>query len=156
MIKPAIGLIGVAGVMIVVGHQVGVGVPVVVVMGAAGVDLDEADAALDQPPGDQAFAAEIGGARLVDAVERAGLGRFLAQIDGLGRGLLHAKGQLVAGDSRGQLRVVGTRGEVASFFSRRRSSSSRRVARSVPGGEARSWIGTESARRTVAWNAAGM
>ena len=70
---------------VVVGHQIGVGVPVVVVVGAAGVDLDEADAALDQPPGDQALAAEVGGTRLVDAVELAGLGRFLAQVDGFGR-----------------------------------------------------------------------
>ena len=65
-------LVGVAGVLGVVGDQVGVGVPVVVVVGAAGIDLDEAHAALDQPPRDQAFAAEVGRSRLVDAVERAG------------------------------------------------------------------------------------
>ena len=52
--------VGVAGVLGVVGDEVGVGVPVVVVVGTAGVDLDEPDAALDQPPSDQALAAEVG------------------------------------------------------------------------------------------------
>ena len=60
-------LVGVAGVLGVVRDEVAVGVPVVVVVGAARVDLDEPDAALDQPPGDQALAAEVGRARLVDA-----------------------------------------------------------------------------------------
>src|SRR5438105_1947587 len=63
------GLVGVAGVLGVVGDEVGVGVPVVVVVRAAGIDLDEPHAALDQPPGDQALAAEVGGPGLIDTVE---------------------------------------------------------------------------------------
>ena len=39
-----------------------VGVPVLLLVPAAGVDLHEADAALDEPPGDEALAAERGGA----------------------------------------------------------------------------------------------
>ena len=62
-------LVGAAGVVGVVLVQVAVGVPVVVVVGAAGIELDEAHAALDQPPGQQAAAAEVCGLRLVDAVE---------------------------------------------------------------------------------------
>ena len=64
------------------------------------------------PPGDQALAAEVGRARLVDAVERQGLGRLAGEVDGLGRGLLHLEGQLVAGDPGGQLGVVGPGGQV--------------------------------------------
>ena len=62
-------LVGVAGVLGVVLDDVAVGVPVVVVVGAAGVELDEAHAALDQPAGQQALAAEVVGLLLVDAVE---------------------------------------------------------------------------------------
>ena len=64
-------LVGTAGVAVVVDHEVAVGVPVVVVVGAAGVDLDEADAAFDQPPAQDALAGEIGRLRIVQPVEPA-------------------------------------------------------------------------------------
>ena len=54
-------LVGAAGVVVVVLDEVAVGVPVAVVVGAAGVELDEPDAALDQPAGQQAAAAEVAG-----------------------------------------------------------------------------------------------
>ncbi len=52
--------VGLAGVQVMVADQVAVSVPVVVVVGAAGVDLDEAHAALHQPPGQQALPAHHG------------------------------------------------------------------------------------------------
>ena len=89
---------------------------------------------------------------LVDAVERQGLGRFAGEVDGLGGGLLHLEGQLVAGDPRGQLGVVGARGEVGLVLLAQaiEQQPARRRGR-CPAGEARSWIGAPSARRTVAW-----
>ena len=131
-------LVGVAGVLGVVGDHVGVGVPVVVVVGAAGVDLDEPHAALDQPPGQQALAAEVGGLGLVDAVQRQRVSRSPGEIDRLGGVLLHLEGQLVAGDPRGQLAVVGARARGARRSSRadgRAAGAARRA--SMPGGPAR-------------------
>src|SRR5207249_11931669 len=53
------GLVGAAGVVGVVADQVAVSVPVVVVVGAARVKLNEANAALNQAAGQEAAAAEI-------------------------------------------------------------------------------------------------
>ena len=68
------GEVGVAGVFVVVVFEVAVGVPVVVVVGAAGVDLDEGGAAFDEATGEEAFFAEVGGAFVVEAVEFLGGG----------------------------------------------------------------------------------
>ena len=55
----------------VIAGQVAVGVPF-----AVAVDLHEAHAALDQPPGHQALGAEGSRHVLVDAIQRAGLVRL--------------------------------------------------------------------------------
>ena len=66
-------------------------VPVAVVVGAAGVKLDEPDAPLDQAPGQQAAAAEVAGPVLVDPVEFLRLGRLVVDPDGLGGVALHGE-----------------------------------------------------------------
>ena len=76
--------------------DVGMGVPLAA---RAHVKLHEPHAALDQPPGQQAIAAVDARFLLVQAVELMRLGRFARQIDGLGRGGLHAIGQFVGGDA---------------------------------------------------------
>ena len=91
------------------------GVPVGVVVVAAGVELDEAHAALDEAAGHEALAAELFGALIVQAVELLGLGRFACDVDGLGGVLLHAVGELVAFDARGEFWVVRVLGGVRSL-----------------------------------------
>ena len=86
--------------------DVAVGVPVLVVVAAAGVNLHKADAALDEPPRHQAAPAESLGAGVVESVELLRFRRFARQIDGLGSARLHPERQLVAGDAGRQLRVV--------------------------------------------------
>src|SRR5262245_20370483 len=84
-----------------------VGVPVLLLMAAAGVDLHEANAAFDQTPCDQALPAEvrwpigqsmIRGPRLVDAVKVLRLSRFPRDVHDFGRARLQLKSQFVAGD----------------------------------------------------------
>ena len=53
-------LVGLAGVQLVVGDAVVVAVPGVLDVAAAGIELDEAHALLEQPARDQALAAEVG------------------------------------------------------------------------------------------------
>ena len=73
--RPAIGLVHGAAELGVVLLDLGVGVPLAA---RAAVELDEADAALDEAAGEQAVAAEDGGLRLIDAVERLGRVGLLA------------------------------------------------------------------------------
>ena len=58
-------------------------------MPAAAVDLDEADAALHQPPRQQALAPELLRALVVQAVQCFGLFRLLADVHDFGRVRLH-------------------------------------------------------------------
>ena len=102
-------LIGVAGVEIVILLEIPVGIPVVVVVGPAGIELHEAHAALNEPPGEEAAAAEVGGARVGEAVKGLRLGRLARQIDRLRSVLLHLPGELVGGDPGGKLGVVAAR-----------------------------------------------
>ena len=81
-------------------------VPVVVIVGAAGVDLDETHAALHQPPGQQTLAAEVRRARVVDTVQCQRVPGLPGEVHRLGSVLLHLEGQLVASDAGGQLAVV--------------------------------------------------
>ena len=83
-----------------------VGVPL-----AAGavIELHEPHAPLDQPPGQQAVAAEGLGLFLVDAVQLSGRLRLLRQVDRLGGCGLHAEGQFVAGDAGLQLALLRAR-----------------------------------------------
>ena len=90
----------------VVRLDVAVGVPLAA---GAAVELDEADAPLDQPAGQQAEPAGGLGRRVVQAVEGAGLGGLARQVDGLGGLGLHAEGQLVAADPGVELGLVGPR-----------------------------------------------
>ena len=71
------------------------------------VDLHEAHAALDQPPGDQALLGEVRRTsgcrgRRASCVARGSL----VDVERLGRGHLHAVGQLEALDAGGQLGLV--------------------------------------------------
>ncbi len=75
-----------------------------------GVDLDEPHPAFDQPPGQQALAAEVRCLRPVDPVQGERLGGLLREVHCLGRGLLHLEGELVGRDPRGELGVVGAEG----------------------------------------------
>ena len=68
----AVGLAGVGGV---VGDAVGVAVPSVLKMPAAGIELDEPDPTLQQPSGQQAFPAEIPRPVVVQPVAFASRGR---------------------------------------------------------------------------------
>ena len=78
-------LVGVAGVLGMIGDDVVVGVPVVVIVRAARVNLDEPHTAFDQPPGQQALAAEVRCLGTVDPVQGQRLGGLLREIHRLGR-----------------------------------------------------------------------
>src|SRR5262245_44600030 len=90
----------------VIRFDAGVGVPL-----AAGavVELHETDAALDEPPREQAVAAKDGGFALVHAVETAGLLGFAGDIHRLGGMGLHAERQLVAGNAGIEFGLLGPR-----------------------------------------------
>ena len=90
------------------------GVPVGVVVVAAGVDLNESHTALDQPPRQHALAAEVPRAVLIKAVQFLEVFRFGVEIDRLGRAHLHLVSQLVAGDARGQRGIVNALAQVAT------------------------------------------
>ncbi len=77
--SPAIGLSMARGVPGVVGLQVAVLVPVAV------AELDEPHARLDEPPGQQALAAEVGGLLVVDAVECLGRIRLVGEVHHVGK-----------------------------------------------------------------------
>ena len=69
--------------------------------------LDEPDARLAEPPGQQALPAEVVGRRVADAVEGQGLPRSRAARSSTSGALaLHPPGQLVRGDDRFQLGVA--------------------------------------------------
>ena len=96
-------LIGLAGEAAVVLDDIAVAVPAPLVLHAAAVDLHEAHAALDQPPRHQALLGEM--RSTWDCRGRTApcdRGRLAVDVEGLGRGHLHAVGQLEALDPRGQ------------------------------------------------------
>ncbi len=62
-------LVGLAGELLVISLDVDVAIPGELVFHAAGVDLDETHASLDQAPGRQALARDMVAARVADAVE---------------------------------------------------------------------------------------
>ena len=147
----AIGWSVCAGVLGVVRHEVAVGVPVVVVVGAAGIDLDEPHAALDQPPGQQAARAEV--ARLV--VDRGRTARAWPCVSWLrstasGACCCILNASSYAGDAGGQVVLIGPR-RVVPLVHAGRACRARRAAAaaSCPSGSDRSLIGEPSARNTV-------
>ena len=99
-------LIGLARVNRVVADAVVVAVPSVLDVSAAGVQLDEPHAPLDQPPSDQALASEVRRASVVQPVHLLRLPRLLREIDNIGRGRLHLIRQLVGEDARDEFGVI--------------------------------------------------
>ena len=128
--QPGDRLVGAAGVIGVILNQVAMGVPIVVIVRSAGIQLHEADSPLDQPSGEQAAAAEVRGLLVVDAVEGLRVVGLARVVDGLGSVLLHLEGQLIAGDPGGQVAVAGALGEWWSALKSRRASSSWRCSSS--------------------------
>ena len=114
--QPGDGAVDPEGLLAVVGLHVLVPVPVP--PGAAerpaGEELDEPDTPLQEPPGDQAGAAEVGRLGPVEAVEREGLGRLPLEVGDARDRRLHPRGQLVALDPGGQGVVAGVAVEVAA------------------------------------------
>src|SRR5215831_8269887 len=84
-------------------RAVAVTVPGLLEMAAARIELDKADARLQQAARDQALASEIGGARLIEPVALAGPLALAPDVDDVGGAGLHAEGQLVRLDARRQL-----------------------------------------------------
>ena len=117
MSRAAAGLSRIGPVAVVIGLDPLVAVPVErpFAHGEGAVEeRDEPDAALQQPPGQQAVAAEAGEDRvgIVEAVECA-RGRALArQVADLRGAELHPGGQLVGGDPRGEFGIAGVLLEV--------------------------------------------
>ena len=99
-----------------------VGIPVLLLMSAAVVNLNEANTPLDQATGDEALATEGRGpegqrvivrARLIYTVALQSGGRFLRQVEGVGGAALELEGQFVARDSSLQFAKAGTRGQMS-------------------------------------------
>src|SRR6266478_1911485 len=88
------GLIRLAAMKRVVLMDVGVGVPIFVVMTSAGIDFDEAHAAFDQAPSQETAPAEFFRQGIVHAIKLLGFGRFLSQVHGFRSAGLHAESQL--------------------------------------------------------------
>ena len=163
LIRAAAGWSMLAAHVAVVAGEVLVRVPVAAreaVVGAA-PDLHEPHAALQQPPGDQAVAAEVLGDRLVQAVERLRRRRSRPTRSSTS-GALSCKpgGQLVGGDARVEPRVALARLAACSrlsCFSRARPSRSlsRRDAVRPRAGRGRRSGSSAPARTIVPWCAAG-
>src|SRR5262249_26605533 len=76
------------------------------------VELHEAHAALDEPAGDPAAPAGRIGRPPGRALQIERRLRFARQVEGVGRGELHAGGEFVASDSRVEVRLAGPGGAV--------------------------------------------
>ena len=77
-------LIGRTGMLGVVEHEVAVGIPVGVVVVAAGIHLDEPDSSFHESTGQKALSSEILCSRTVDAIETLGVFGFGVEIHGFG------------------------------------------------------------------------
>src|SRR5207249_5012517 len=88
-------LIGPAGVQPMVGDAIAVAVPGVLQVAAAGVELHEAHAGLEQAARDETFATEIRRPGVVEPVHVPRPGVLAVHVHYLGGAGLHAKGQLV-------------------------------------------------------------
>ena len=78
---------------------------VAVVVPVAVIELDEAHAALGQPPGQQAVGGE-GAVAALGAVQVEDLLRLVGEVHQVRHAGLHAEGHLVLRDARGDLRIV--------------------------------------------------
>ena len=106
------GLVRATGMEVVVLLDVGVGVPVVVVVGPAGVELNETHPPLDQATRQETATPELLGARVVEAIKTPGRRTLAGQIHRLRRMPLHVEGQFVAGDAGSKVGVLGVEGSV--------------------------------------------
>ena len=97
-------LVGLAGKLAMIAGNVDVAVPAELVFHAAGENLHEPHAALDQPPRQQRLPGEGSAFLAIDAVESFDLGRFLVDVERLGGRRLHAVGQFEVLDPGGQFR----------------------------------------------------
>src|ERR1700730_15923438 len=86
--------------------QVAVRVPGAGAAVAAVEDLDEAHAALHQPPRRQALLPERARHVVIQTIELARRGALLLKLEYFRHGGLHAEGQLIGLDARTQRRVV--------------------------------------------------
>ena len=120
--------------------DVGVVVPVVRRPAGPAPDLHEPHTTLQQPTRQQAPPAEVGGHRVVGAVELVGRGRLALQVECLRGVLLHPRRQLVALDPRFQPGVAGPDGRVGAV---QPAEQLLRVAVGVGGDEARLGRGGE-------------
>ena len=91
---------------VVIFFEITVGIPVVVIVGAARINLDEADTAFDESAREQTLATKVLGALFVHAIEFFDVLGFFVDVDGLGRSCLHAAREFIAGDARGEIGVV--------------------------------------------------
>ena len=117
----------------------------ILVADAAGEDLNEADAVLDQPPRHEALAAIWLGDRIVEPVELLGGLRLAVEVDRAGRAALHAIRELIGRDARSELRYCpGT-----SACPSRSASRARRAARADrPASSPQAASGRQSDRRS--------
>ena len=99
-------LIGVARVEVMIFFQIAVRIPVVVVVGAARVELDKPYPSFHQSPRQEATPTEIRRPRIVQTVELLGGRSFQREIHGLRRVLLHLPRQFVGGNPGSQFGVV--------------------------------------------------
>ena len=87
-------------------HEIAVRVPVIVIICAARVKLNEAHAAFHEPSRKQTAPAEFFGLLFVQAVHLPRIQIFLRQIDGIRRVLLHAISHLITRHPRAQFRIA--------------------------------------------------
>ena len=69
-------------------------------------DLDEAHAALDEPPRDEAARAELRRGGFINAIQLLRRRAFAGDVHRFLRGGLHLRGEFVAGDAGGELLVA--------------------------------------------------
>ena len=105
--KTGDGGVGLAGELAVVAFDVIVAVPAPLVFHAAGVDLHEADPALDHAAGSEALAGEVVAMLLADTVELLDVFGFAIDVEGFGRGALHAVGEFEAFDACFEFGIAG-------------------------------------------------
>ncbi len=91
--------VGFSAVEPMVGFQIIMGIPGPRAFVASAVELNEADASLHEPSGEEAVSTKVAGDRRVEAVGLPnGLG-FLGEINGLRRGGLHPVGEFIRSDT---------------------------------------------------------
>ena len=91
---------------LVVGLEPGMGIPCTRAA-AAVLDLDEAHASLNEPPGRQQLAPQLPAMRRLNPIQRLRLGRLPREIDDVRHRHLHAVGEVIGRQPRGDGGVLG-------------------------------------------------